>query len=335
VYHSNPAGDWEIYRLEPLSWAPDAPANLSRGPESYDGQPSISPDRRHIVFVSERDGLADRELYRVRVDGEELRRLTVSEGADEDPAWGPSGRIAFVSERDGNREIYLMDAQSGAVTRLTNNDMTDEDPFWSPDGSQIVFRRIDASGISRLVSMDIASGQEIVLGDGAGSDSLGQYSNDGARIAFVADFGAEGMAAAIMNADGTDVALISPLAPYIDSPVWSPDDALIAYTSGVGQASEVYIYEVSSGQTRRLTENDVPDYAPTWRCFSHVVAWTSDITGDAELFQVLADPIDAPPVDILREATRLTEAPDRDDMYPADSPGEESDTAYVFMPPMP
>ena len=48
-----------------------------------------------------------------------------------------SGRIAFVSDRDGDNEIYVMDADGTGVVQLTENDSDDRDPVWSPDGSRI------------------------------------------------------------------------------------------------------------------------------------------------------------------------------------------------------
>jgi Tol biopolymer transport system component len=58
------------------------------------------------------------------------------------PAWSPDGRkIAFMSDRDGNREIYVMNADGTGLTRLTNDDVDDENPSWSPDGNQVAFNR--------------------------------------------------------------------------------------------------------------------------------------------------------------------------------------------------
>ena len=52
---------------------------------------------------------------------------------------GANGKIAFVSDRDGNDEIYVMTATGSGVTRLTNNAAVDISPRWSPDGKKIVF----------------------------------------------------------------------------------------------------------------------------------------------------------------------------------------------------
>ena len=41
-------------------------------------------------------------------------------------------KIAFTSDRDGNKEIYVMNADGGDQTRLTNNPDSDFAPAWSP-----------------------------------------------------------------------------------------------------------------------------------------------------------------------------------------------------------
>ena len=50
-----------------------------------------------------------------------------------------SGRVAFVSNRDGNSEIYVMNADGTGLTRLTNDPAVDAYPAWSPDGNRIAF----------------------------------------------------------------------------------------------------------------------------------------------------------------------------------------------------
>jgi dipeptidyl aminopeptidase/acylaminoacyl peptidase len=52
---------------------------------------------------------------------------------------GQNGKIAFASNRDGNREIYTMNSNGTGLVRLTNNPKGDHYPDWSPDGKCIVF----------------------------------------------------------------------------------------------------------------------------------------------------------------------------------------------------
>ena len=45
---------------------------------------------------------------------------------------GETGKIAFVSNRDGNNENYVMDADGSNVTQLTDNTYQDNEPAWMP-----------------------------------------------------------------------------------------------------------------------------------------------------------------------------------------------------------
>ena len=50
-----------------------------------------------------------------------------------------NGKIAFTSDRDGNREIYVMNPDGTNQVRLTNNQVVDDHATWSPDGTKIAF----------------------------------------------------------------------------------------------------------------------------------------------------------------------------------------------------
>jgi TolB protein len=135
-------------------------ARITHAP-GYDGQGQWTSNVRSpvggsdagtdIAFVSDRD--KDLEIYLVKPDGSELRRLTFSPGADQLPAWSPDGaRIAFISDRDGNREIYVMNADGSGQTRLTHHPAADDSPAWSPSGDRITFRS-DRGGDTKSYSI--------------------------------------------------------------------------------------------------------------------------------------------------------------------------------------
>src|SRR5262245_61292450 len=98
-------------------------------------------------------------------------------------ATGPSGRIVFETNRDGNVELYLLDVASQATIRLTNNTLTDSEAAWSPNGTKIAY-----------ISNDFRTEQIYVMNaDGSGQTNLTQnvgrniapvFSPDGTKIAF-------------------------------------------------------------------------------------------------------------------------------------------------------
>src|SRR5436190_10123706 len=65
-----------------------------------------------------------------------------------------NGKIAFTSDRDGNREIYVMNADGTNQTRLTNNAIVDDYPAWSPNGTKIAFASQKPSGDYAIFRMD-------------------------------------------------------------------------------------------------------------------------------------------------------------------------------------
>jgi hypothetical protein len=71
---------------------------------------------------------------------------TVSRTQPQTPALKYNGKIAFTSDRDGNREIYLMNPDGTNQTKLTNNSIVDDHAMWSPDGQKLAFVSQRAAG---------------------------------------------------------------------------------------------------------------------------------------------------------------------------------------------
>jgi uncharacterized repeat protein (TIGR01451 family) len=321
LYHTNQTGDWEIFRLGDLEGS--ISANLSQGIGSNDIAPSRSPNAEWVVFASDRDGNWEIYLAPSNGDSSRIQRLTHNTVAiDTDPVWGPGNYIVFESTRSGSWDLYLMDMTSGAVRQITDSPANDINAFWSPDGSKLVFQS-DRSGMWQIYELDLATLRVRLLSDGQGLDLDPQYSNDGTRIGFRSYRDGSDSVLYIMHADGSGVQRISDLAGDATDHSWSPDDSLIAYQSDLDGDLDIYVYEVATGQTRKLTDNDIPDYAPTWRCSTNRVVFTSDIMGNPDIFDAEALPISAPPIPVDEEAIQLTFDP-ADDIYPEGAPLEEN-----------
>jgi hypothetical protein len=96
--------------------------------------PPPASDARRIVFTSTRDG--NREIYSIRADGTDLRRLTNNAASDSAPAVSADGqKIVFVSDRDGAPALYIMNMDGSDVHRLTPAPGADDMPQWVPGPS--------------------------------------------------------------------------------------------------------------------------------------------------------------------------------------------------------
>ena len=94
-----------------------------------DGGVVFGPDGR-LAFHSNRDG--NNEIYRINPDGTGLTRLTNHLADDLAPTYSPDGtKIAFSTERSGNREIGIANADdTSGVLNVTSNPAVDDLAKW-------------------------------------------------------------------------------------------------------------------------------------------------------------------------------------------------------------
>src|ERR1044072_6282212 len=124
-------------------------------PRPYFTEPSLSPDRKEIAFVSGGD------IWTVPASGV-VAALLVSHAANEArPLYSPDGRqLAFISSRTGNGDIYLLTLASGDLKRITFDDGPDQLDGWSRDGRWIYFNSPsrDIGGLNDLYRVSVNGG---------------------------------------------------------------------------------------------------------------------------------------------------------------------------------
>jgi TolB protein len=199
----------------------------------------------------------------------------------------PQGKIAFCSERDGNREIYLMNADSSGVTRLTHNDAEDMMPAWSPDGKWIAFTSY-RDGNYEIYVMNADGSNQRNLTNNTAQDWHPAWSPDGRRIAFHSE--REGnYDIYVMNADGSGQGALTRHHARDWCPSWSPDGRRIAFTSNREGSSEIYVMNADGGGKRRLTTNLVEDSFPSWSPDAKRIAYSSWEHGNWDVYVMGAD----------------------------------------------
>ncbi len=146
--------DSNIWRIDRSSAASrqNSPTKLISSTRQ-DHSPQFSPDRKKIVFASDRSG--SDELWVCESDGSNPAQLTVFDGpANGTPRWSPDGRqIVFDARPAGNADIYVVSAEGGKPRPLTLEPSHDVMPSWSRDGRWI-YLCSNRSGDYQLKSSD-------------------------------------------------------------------------------------------------------------------------------------------------------------------------------------
>ena len=111
-------------------------------------------------------------------------------------------KIAFISERDGNKEIYVMNSDGSEQKNLTNNPAGDYSSSWSPDGKKIAFTS-GRDGNGEIYVMNADGSEHKRLTNNRAFDMFPSWSPDGKKIAFQSKRDGNGEIY-VMNSDGTE-----------------------------------------------------------------------------------------------------------------------------------
>ena len=230
--------------------------------------------------------IANGELKIVDSDGAETRAITTGRGALS-PAWSPTGEaVVYTVLGNTGTQVEELDVRTGHTRRVSQiRAGLNITPVYQPGGNAILYAQGTGYGTDLvLAALDSGSPKKITIGRGSDNTSP-SYSPDGRQIAFIS--GKSGSPQVyIMDADGSNVQLLTPytsgVRSYRASPDWSPDGRAIAYEQQNG-LFQIWMIDLRDRAPKQLTsegENEDPSWAPDGR---HVV-FTSSRGGNKQLW---------------------------------------------------
>ncbi|WP_157271696.1 S9 family peptidase [Azohydromonas aeria] len=246
------------------------PRQLTAG-SSQDKQPRWSPDGRRIAFLSDRAGL--NQVFVIAPDGGEARQVSWFKGAVTAFEWSPDGRTLLLTS------IVNVDPEArGAPSEL--------DEPRDADAPEVAWRlpfKMDGVGYLlaqqiHLFTLDVETGEDRRLTEGAFEVRAAAWSPDGRRIVFSRT--REGRLAHatdlwIIDADGGHSRRLTREQPNTGSPQWSPDGRWIAFSGNCHEGDaqlQLWLAEADGGRTQRLGGADI-EVVP-----SSPLSWSADST---------------------------------------------------------
>ncbi|CAN5664730.1 S41 family peptidase [soil metagenome] len=202
---------------------------------------------------------------------------------DAHPMWGADGMIYFASERSGVFNIWKIDPQGGSPTQVTRHDgLGIRFPSISPDGRTIIYEND-----YEVWSVDLPNGQprriaiEVAVDPKANAVTYLTTTNR-----------AEGFSSSpsgdVLAVDFRGEIFLVPSEPEYGekrqvtrsawrdrNQVWSPDGRRIAYITDESLEEEIWIYDVGTGQRRKLTDHESIKGNITWSPDSRRIAFTA------------------------------------------------------------
>ena len=192
----------------------------------------ISPDGTRVAFDTDETNIWTYEVSNATA----MRRLTFN-GHNQFPIWTSDGeRIAFQSDRDGDRGIFWQRADGGgAAERLTTAEKDTEHvpEAWSPKGDGFLLR-VSKGGTNTLAFYSLRDKQVMPFGGVATpSTTNAVFSPDGRWVAYQSGGrGAQAIYVQPSPATGATYQLPNVLGNDYRFPRWSPDGKALFYITG-------------------------------------------------------------------------------------------------------
>lgn len=221
---------------------------------------------------------ATNEIFSMKANGTDKKRLTNNNTEDQDPQLSASGRwVVFERVVDGDTDIFKMKPGGTGVKRLTNNavgTVDNKDPGWSPNGSRIVFSS-NRDGDDSLYTMkaDGSNESRLTVPAAADDDSNPRWSPNGNWIAFRREFDTGSITEAIcrIRPNGDDEGCITDEDfETLDDPEWAPNSRKIVFegleSGGSFTTENIFVMKPDGSNVVQLTtRSDLasdPAYSP-------------------------------------------------------------------------
>lgn len=276
IYEAHTEGVVNIFTIDP---ATAASKQITHG-DAFDGNPAWSPDRKRIIFSSNRnqEDVRMNEILVMDADGRNVRNLTNTEKASEwSPKYSPDGaRISYaVATGDGAYHLGLMDADGSNAEKIAGPYRFVEFPSWTRDGREVWFSAIDEeSNDPDIYSIEIATKEVRIRISTPAADLCPHFTHDGKSMTYATVDPAQGYGGNVdvfrhdLASDDTTAATDERITDDAGSDDYanpSPGDKSFVFITNRDGNFEMYLMDADGSNPRRLTNTpDTRENVPDW-----------------------------------------------------------------------
>src|SRR6266699_3486465 len=264
----------------------NAPAKLVDIPLPGDGtdfDPAWSPDSQTLTFFSGAGEKAQRQLWTVKADGSDPRKITNLNGFAAHPRWSHDGKqIAFlyiegaggggpltaapvttgvIDTAIHNQRIAVLDIANRELRQVSPANLHIYDYDWSPDDKTFVTTAAPGPGdnnwwIAQIYTIDIANSNATSIYRPSLQLAVPRWSPDGKSVAFIeglmSDEGFHGGDLFTISVDGRDVAnRTRGRKSSVSSLFWQTPDRIL-FTEIVGGGTAISELTVANNSVRTI-----------------------------------------------------------------------------------
>ena len=252
----------------------------------------------HIIFSSRRWWNYD--IFITDIYSSHMTHVTKNKWIDFNPSISKnSKKLAFISDRDGNREIYTADLEwldghtkwnLNNLFNATNSKENDWTPVFSPIENKIAFSTYFPENDNYdIFIMDSDGKNKENLTKTDGYEQYPQFSPDGSFIIYQ---GWHKGKMDILFTNLLDKNKINLTRNYSSHDIishgnsFSPDGQTIVFTSERDGNRNIYTMNANGDSQFRVTSNEAHDYEPVFSPDGKTIIFTSERDGNKEIYVI-------------------------------------------------
>ena len=275
----------EQVKLESSTMTPEALWSFGRI-----GGVRLSPDNQQILFSSSfysvEKNKGNGELFVMPLEGGDATNITNTPGSEFNARWRPDGeKIGFLSAASGSTQLWEMNPDGSGKKRISDINGGINGFEYAPNQEKILYiTEVKLDKSVQDIHPDLPKANARIETD-LMYRHWDEWHNYKYSHVFVADYDGSQVTNSKDIMEGETYH--APLEPFggMEQINWSPDSKSITYTSKkltgkkytLSTNSEIYIYNLETGETRNLTKEKHEGYdkAAVYSPNGEMIAWES------------------------------------------------------------